>query len=339
MAGRYYEELEARDGASPPAVPDRDRNRQRPVLLADHEPTASAPGCRVRAPQPFRPAGGQRALQLEPDDGADGHDTTLGTTGGNLGFERIEFTQAGVHRRHDQRRDRSDLHAHRPAGRSSASSSSSIALTTRTTRSSCSCRRVGSDLPTSPLRKPTVSERPVRSWLYVPADDPRKIAKAAASEADVAILDLEDGCAADRKVQGAPSGARRAGRPRLRAIPALRAHQRLRFASLARRPRGRPADAADGLVIGQGVRPDRGQRRGRLVRAQRGAGDQPPDLAPIVTEEVTGPVRRRATITADPLVGTVLWGTEDLSASLGAWRSGRGGELIDVFRSCAASPC
>ncbi|HYO30817.1 MAG TPA: aldolase/citrate lyase family protein, partial [Thermomicrobiales bacterium] len=39
---------------------------------------------------------------------------------------------------------------------------------------------------------PTASPRPSRSVLICPATDGRKVAKAVASEADVAILDLED---------------------------------------------------------------------------------------------------------------------------------------------------
>src|ERR1041384_4438074 len=38
-----------------------------------------------------------------------------------------------------------------------------------------------------------------RSWLFVPADSERKIAKALDSEADAVIFDLEDSVAPDRK--------------------------------------------------------------------------------------------------------------------------------------------
>ena len=40
---------------------------------------------------------------------------------------------------------------------------------------------------------------PVRSWLFVPADSEKKIAKAFASDADALILDLEDSVAEERK--------------------------------------------------------------------------------------------------------------------------------------------
>ncbi len=40
---------------------------------------------------------------------------------------------------------------------------------------------------------------PVRSYLYVPGDDARRIEKALASEADAVVLDLEDAVAPNRK--------------------------------------------------------------------------------------------------------------------------------------------
>jgi len=44
-----------------------------------------------------------------------------------------------------------------------------------------------------------VPNLPVRSYLYVPGSDPRRIEKALASEADAVILDLEDAVAPNRK--------------------------------------------------------------------------------------------------------------------------------------------
>ena len=44
-----------------------------------------------------------------------------------------------------------------------------------------------------------VPNLPIRSYLYVPGSDPRRIEKALASEADTVILDLEDAVAPNRK--------------------------------------------------------------------------------------------------------------------------------------------
>ena len=44
-----------------------------------------------------------------------------------------------------------------------------------------------------------IPDPPIRSYLYVPGSDPRRIEKALASEADAVILDLEDAVAPNRK--------------------------------------------------------------------------------------------------------------------------------------------
>ena len=52
-----------------------------------------------------------------------------------------------------------------------------------------------------------------------------------------------------------------------------------------------------------------------------------------MTEDVAGVFAAGATMTADDLVDTVMWGSEDLSASLGSWRvKDDDGELLDPFR-------
>lgn len=48
---------------------------------------------------------------------------------------------------------------------------------------------------------------PVRSYLYVPGTDPRRIEKALVSEADAVIIDLEDSVAADRKEEARANAA------------------------------------------------------------------------------------------------------------------------------------
>jgi citrate lyase subunit beta/citryl-CoA lyase len=176
-----------------------------------------------------------------------------------------------------------------------------------------------------------MTERPLRSWLYVPADDPRKIAKAAASEADVAILDLEDGCPADRKAAGRQCTAAALAdtdfgdtRRYVRINPTTGPHWRADLEATQ--------GAADGYVIAKASDPAAVTTVAAWLRAHRGR-ESDPDVAPVVTEDVAGVFAADATITADPLVGTVLWGTEDLSASLGAWAvHDERDELLDVFK-------
>jgi citrate lyase subunit beta/citryl-CoA lyase len=49
---------------------------------------------------------------------------------------------------------------------------------------------------------------PVRSYLYVPGDDERKIRKALAGEADAVVIDLEDAVAPNRKEEARATAAR-----------------------------------------------------------------------------------------------------------------------------------
>lgn len=172
---------------------------------------------------------------------------------------------------------------------------------------------------------------PLRSWLYVPADDPHKIAKAAAGDADVVILDLEDGCPAERKSTGRACAASAltdtdfgAARRYVRINATHTPHWRADVEATAA--------LADGVVIAKASDPESVTTVAALVRAARGGAPEP-DLAPIVTEDVDGVFAADETITADPMVGTVIWGTEDLSAALGAWtvRDERD-RMLDVFR-------
>jgi citrate lyase subunit beta/citryl-CoA lyase len=172
---------------------------------------------------------------------------------------------------------------------------------------------------------------PLRSWLYVPADDPRKIAKAAATNSDVAILDLEDGCPADRKAQGRRCAAEAlAGTD----FGATRRYVRINGVDTPhwRADLEAVAGAADGYVIAKASAPEAVTAVATVLREAH-AGRAEPDLAPVVTEDTAGVFAADATITADPMVGTVLWGTEDLSASLGAWSvHDDDGHPLDVFR-------
>jgi citrate lyase subunit beta / citryl-CoA lyase len=177
-----------------------------------------------------------------------------------------------------------------------------------------------------------VSKARLRSWLYVPGDDARKIAKAAASDADVVVLDLEDGCAADRKLQG---------RQRVRAaLTDIDFGRSLRYVRINgsdspqwRQDVEQTVGAVDGFVLPKASDPQWVHAVAELIRTRASPSAKPPDLATIVTEDLEGLFAAERTITVDDLVGTVLWGSEDLSASLGAWSvRGEDGEPMDVFR-------
>lgn len=166
---------------------------------------------------------------------------------------------------------------------------------------------------------------PARSWLYVPAHDERKIAKARLAGADAVILDLEDGTPADRKeiarelVARELSGSPGPSRYWVRINP-------------VEPDTGWAEDLA--AVVGTratGVVIPKASTAEQVHQVHERAGDL--ELAPIVTETAAGVLAMPGTLTAAPTVTVAFWGSEDLQADLGA-RAVRDdqGELLDVFR-------
>jgi citrate lyase subunit beta/citryl-CoA lyase len=179
----------------------------------------------------------------------------------------------------------------------------------------------------------------IRSWLWVPAEAPRKIDKSRSSGSDAVILDLEDGTAPGNKDKG-------------REI----AHEELRKGGFGASQRwvrvNSPVDgkgwhedlravmpgAPDGIVIPKVSDPD----QVKAVHAAMGAFAslhrvRMPQLALIVTENATGVLRMRETMAAVPAgpegIAAVMWGSEDLSGDLGSISTvDEQGSLLDVFR-------
>ena len=164
---------------------------------------------------------------------------------------------------------------------------------------------------------------PPRSWLFVPADSEKKIAKALDSAADALIFDLEDSVAADRKdaaralLKALPP---RAGGPRwwVRINPLGSEHLKADLKMLA---------SADmfGIV---------------LPKAESGA-----DVTHIAHRTGNVPIHAIVTETAASLFGllsyrdtkaplaAMSWGGEDLSAALGASSNyGAAGELAFTYK-------
>ena len=147
-----------------------------------------------------------------------------------------------------------------------------------------------------------------RSWLFVPADSERKIAKALASEADAIILDLEDSVAAAQK-PAAREIVRElkpeAGAPQLwvRVNPLASEHHKDDLEVLAN-------SAIHGIV---------------LPKAECGT-----DVEELASRTGNIPIHAIVTETAASLFGlmsyrlpgiplaAMSWGAEDLSAALGA---------------------
>lgn len=173
---------------------------------------------------------------------------------------------------------------------------------------------------------------PLRSWLYVPGDDTRKIANASATDADVIILDLEDGVTRDRKAVG-----REAVADALTSVDFGRSRRVVRLNGLDTEFWERDCEmtcavGADGIVIPKASNPQAIRRLGSVLE-RLSPSDSVPAIAVIVTEDVEGVFAAAETMAAHERVAVAIWGSEDLSASLGAWRvKDEHGAFLDVFR-------
>lgn len=153
----------------------------------------------------------------------------------------------------------------------------------------------------------------MRSLLFVPADRPERFAKAAATGADVLILDLEDSVAAARKTLGREEVAK-----------ALRAAKSGPKLFVRVNPLEGPHIEAD-LASLRGLRPD-----GLLLPKAEGASSLHAFAKLLKAADIVAPVLPIATETpraifqlgsyeevAAQLAG-LTWGAEDLPAAIGA---------------------
>lgn len=176
----------------------------------------------------------------------------------------------------------------------------------------------------------------MRSLLFVPADDERKLAKALASSADALILDLEDSVAAGRKAAARELcvrtlGSAQPGKALYLRINALDTPDAL--ADLAAVVRAQPA----GIVLPK----CRGGEDVRLVseyltalEARDGLPSGRIAILPIVTESGAA-IFGLGSYASPPLprLAGMLWGGEDLAADIGALANrDAGGAYSGPFR-------
>ncbi|WP_265530505.1 HpcH/HpaI aldolase/citrate lyase family protein [Sphingomicrobium marinum] len=168
-----------------------------------------------------------------------------------------------------------------------------------------------------------MSVKPARSWLFVPADSEKKIAKAVQGDADAIIFDLEDSVAPARKQDARDilgNLPQRDGGPQwwLRINPIDCDHHRRDLKLLARHD-------LTGIVL---PKAESGQD---ITHIQHSIGDIP--IHAIVTEtpaSLFGLLSYRDA--ASPLTA-MSWGAEDLSAALGASsKLGPDGELAFTYK-------
>lgn len=159
----------------------------------------------------------------------------------------------------------------------------------------------------------------IRSLLFVPGDSERKIAKAAASDADALILDLEDAVAPANKVAARAvcreAVAAHPGRTIVVRINALDTAEAL--GDLAAVVRARPA----GIMLPKCRSQDDLVTLDRCLGALEARDDVPVGsirVLAIGTETGASVLGLAGYATGIPRLAGILWGAEDLAADVGA---------------------
>ena len=182
----------------------------------------------------------------------------------------------------------------------------------------------------------------LRSWLFVPGDSEKKLSKAAATGADVIILDLEDSVAPANKAQArdlvvAWLGAHRAqvtgGKRQGRWVRINALDSRLWRDDLIAVLRGAP----DGIMLPKAMGPESVvQLAAELYELEGRSGVQAGStkILPLVSETAAAAVSIPSYVAASlPRLAGLTWGAEDLSAAIGATRKrDKLGEWTDAFR-------
>ncbi|MEL6298857.1 MAG: CoA ester lyase [Pseudomonadota bacterium] len=159
----------------------------------------------------------------------------------------------------------------------------------------------------------------MRSMLFVPGDSERKLAKSLGTGADALILDLEDSVAADRREAAREMSARfvaehggNADSPRLwvRINPV---QSGLAEADLAAFAVGPP----HGIVLPKPRSGADAQAGAALIETAFGA-DASYEMIAIATEAPIAVLNLASFVAATPRLIGLSWGSEDLSAELGA---------------------
>ena len=177
------------------------------------------------------------------------------------------------------------------------------------------------------------SQVKMRSWLFAPGDSEKKMAKAIASDADIALLDLEDSVVPDqkadarKKVADAIASAPDRGRVWVRVNPLSGNWTEDDLdAVIAARPGGLFLPKAEG---GHDV----ATLDAMITPREEAAGITPGStkVAALVTETAAA-MFTTGTYDSAPRLVAMSWGAEDLSSELGASEQrGTDGEYSHVF--------
>lgn len=182
----------------------------------------------------------------------------------------------------------------------------------------------------------------LRSWLFVPGDSEKKLSKAAATGADVIILDLEDSVAHANKAQARDLAVAWLGAHRAQVTGGKRQGRWVRINALDSRlwrddliavlP-----GAPDGIMLPKAMGPESVvQLAAELyeLEGRCGVATGSTKILPLVSETAAAAVSIPNYVPASlPRLAGLTWGAEDLSAAIGATRKRDTlGEWTDAFR-------
>lgn len=178
--------------------------------------------------------------------------------------------------------------------------------------------------------------RLLRSWLFVPGDSERKLAKAWTAGADALIVDLEDAVADERKAIARDiATAAIAAATRGKTVVSIRINSidsGLADEDIERTFRCRPdayvlpkaSDTADIRRVSAQL---------AVLESQAGARIGSTAVVPIVTEHPRAISRLDSLCSSDSRVLAIMCGNEDLAAAIGARRvKDESGAMLEVFR-------
>lgn len=173
----------------------------------------------------------------------------------------------------------------------------------------------------------------IRSWLFVPGDSARKFERAMAGAADALILDLEDSVAPANKAVARDAAramldAERGGKALFVRVNAL--DTGLTLADLAAVMPARP----DGIVLPKCSSADDLRRLDHYLDAFEAAASISPGatrILAIATETAQSLFRLGDYAGVSARLCGLMWGAEDLSASLGASRNRDAGQYLGPF--------
>lgn len=188
---------------------------------------------------------------------------------------------------------------------------------------------------------------PVRSWLFVPGDSERKLAKAPETGADAIIVDLEDAVAAENKPTARGLAAEWLAAHRSHVVAGRRTERWVRINPLdtphwrddvLAAMRGGP----DGIVLPKATGPDQIRQLAAEIynlEGSSGVASGSTRIVPLVSETAAAALSVPCYVGESlPRLGGLTWGAEDLSAAIGATRKYReDGEWSDLFRMVRAT--